>query len=118
MELSCQITKINGGTPWQCCDWSTYYDPKRITENRALRSLKTQTTLLRRIGGRDTFNKLEEQAFLLERLYLTLNYPLNTINHKISERLSIPLILVERVLQTCMLIMYYRELMGLSPLDY
>lgn len=101
---------------WHECDWSTYFDEKRDTENRAMRSLKTQVNLFRKIGGRTVFTDLEEKVFLLERLYVTMNYPLNTIKYKISEKYNLPVVLVERLLATCTLIMYYREFTGMPPL--
>lgn len=113
-----RITKNDACLSWHHCDWSTYYDAKRDTENRALRSLKTQVSLFKKIGGRDVFNALEEKIFLLERFYISMNNSPDIAKYKISHQLNISMALVERVLFTCTLIMYYREYVGLPPLIY
>lgn len=115
------ITTINtnGSCPkWQSIDWSTYHDPKRDTENDALRSLKTQVNLIKRLDGRNVFSPLEEKVFLLERGFIASNCAPDIAKYKIAEILNVSLTLIERVLFTCTLIMYYREYVGLPPLIY
>jgi len=111
---NCRKLKIS----WQNIDWSTNYDVKRDTENRALRSLKTQVGIQKRLGDRDMFSPLEEKVFLLERTYLAMNHTPEIAKYKIAQRMNVSLTLVERVLFTCTLIIFYREYVGLPPLIY
>lgn len=116
MNITRSKPEINYVKHWSECDWTTYYDPKREVENNAMRLLKTQTKLLRRLKGRAEFSGLELKVLGLERSLIRLDHSPQAVKYKIALILNLPYTLVERVLQSCTLIMYYREFAGLPPI--